>query len=186
MGVKTLWSAERDRDDHNRTPAHRSQQPSQALPHQAGASSARGRRHSRGGRRELRHQGGRDARPRRRERLRQDYDGALHPPRHRPYERRGAVHVSERRDYRRRRRAPNAASQPAPRNADDIPRPVLVAEPPHDAAGHRGRAACDRGRRDAASAKTALPSFWGLSACDQSSCAVSPTPSAADSDSASA
>ena len=105
------------------------------------------------GRCELRAPAGRDALARGRERLREDDDLPLHPARDHPH---------RRRDPLPRRRRPGGgcgdpaqrAAPPAPaRDADDLPGPVLVAEPAEDAPRHRGRAAAGQRRRHPARAR---------------------------------
>ena len=77
--------------------------------------------------------------------------GALRPARHRPDRRRDPVHAPRRRGRSTCAKVPRAsAAAAAPRDADDLPGPVLVAQPAHDAARHRRRAAAGQRRRAAA------------------------------------
>ena len=129
---------------------------SKHLPDPQGLPAAHGRPRARGRRRRLSHRRGRDARPRRRERLRQDDHGTLHPARHR---------ADRRRDLRFRaggrpvvdlaRLARIGAAAAAARDADDLPGPVLVAQPAHDAARHRRRAAAGPRHEEPARARGA-------------------------------
>ena len=140
------------------------------------------------GRRQLRRSARRDARPGRRERLRQDHHRALHPARHRADRAARSCSAARRRGRRPRRASSAGAAAAAPRHADDLPGPLLLAQPAHDRAAtssasrcsstawRTGRSCEDRVRR-AARAR---------SACGPSTCAATRTPSAAASASASA
>ena len=86
-----LLPAQRRRPNrHDRAAARRSR-PAEVLPDREGHVPPRHRPCARGGRCQLHREGGRDARPRRRERLRQDHDLALHSARDRSDRRAGAV-----------------------------------------------------------------------------------------------
>ena len=104
---------------------------------------------------------------------------------------RPAGEILFRTERRRRGRRGDAAARPAapaaPPDADDLPGPVLLAQPAHDAARHRRRAAAGQRRaRTGRSGSTASRSCCSWSGCGRSTCAATRTPSAAASASASA
>ena len=123
-----------------RRDARRGPRPRQALPAHAGADLPQaGRRRARGRRRLLRRHARRDARPRRRVGLRQVDDRAA--------ARCGCSTRRAARSRSRARRSPDikrrAAQAAAPRRADDLPGPVLVAEPAQDGRLDHRRAVLD-------------------------------------------
>jgi oligopeptide/dipeptide ABC transporter ATP-binding protein len=87
--------------------------------------------------------------------VREDDDGPLHPARDHPHRRRDPVPRRGWPGARRRDLAQAAAAPPPARDADDLPGPVLLAEPPEDAARHRRRAAPREPRGHAARARRA-------------------------------
>ena len=175
------------RRERRATPLARGARPAEGVSDPARASPPPRGRGPGGGRRELPHRPRRDAVAGRRERLREDDDGALHPARDRAD--RGPDHLPARRRHvgGRRRLCPRGAAAAPARDADGLPGSVLVAEPAQDAARDRRRAAARQRRGHAArSASSGWPSCCGWSASAPSSCAASRTPSAAASASASA
>ena len=100
-----------------------------------------GRPGARGRRRELCDPPRRDAFAGRRIRLRQDHHLALHPARADADRGRDPLPHRGRPAGRRRSPAQGRAAAAAPPDADDLPGPVLVAEPAHDDHRHHRRAA---------------------------------------------
>jgi hypothetical protein len=93
---------------------------------------------------------GRDARPGRRVGLRQVDHRARHPAARKAHRRPRLL-----RGRRPRRAARRRAAPPAAPHADDLPGPLRLAEQPHDAGPHRGRAAA--GPQPAPTATSARP-----------------------------
>ncbi len=140
--------------------ADRGARPRQALRAHAGHRAAQLRRGARGRRGVVRRARGRDARHRRRERLRQVDHRAPAAAAARP----DVGHDRARRPRHHDALAQGAAAA-APRDADDLPGPVLVAEPaPHGRLDHLRAVRDPRHRaRRAASASAACRSSWRAS-----------------------
>jgi len=134
------------RYDRRRSPAVAGTGAEEALPDRArGVQPCGGPREGRG-RRELRAARGRVPGPRGRERLGQDDGGTHDPPRLPAHRRRGAL-PQQRHDGGRGEGVGQPAQAAAAPDADDLPGPLLVAEPADDGARHHRRAAA--GARDA-------------------------------------
>ena len=95
--------------------------------------------------------------------------------------------TDSRRGRRSGRPARKSDAPPARPDADDLPGSLCLAQPAHEHAGHRRRAAARHRRHDgvARNAPTGWRSCCSWWACDRNTCSAFPTPSAAASASAS-
>ena len=120
----------------------------------------------------------RDARPRRRIRLRQVHHGPRHPP---------ALQAHRRRGQLRRHRPDQAQAatlrKHAPQDADDLPGPLRLAEPAHDGRQHHRRAAARSTAWQRQGAQGARP---GAAAASSASTPTTPTATRTSSPAASA